>query len=230
MYRKDSYWEAIRGFSIMSLFAFPLLACGLMVTLQALGEWAFQAWLDRYGERTEATIVRLREDDLDGITYYLEYEYWVDRKRYKLQAREEVSPYMYKHAEVGETVPIRYSPWFSHWSRIEGNTYQRNYLSVIACWGNVFGLTLGLLLLVARRAPTTDRGKRRVATLFNGGCVMTAITLLGWLVELAVVKAVGVRQGVAGLGIGLIAGLVAAVLTWQPWHKLAENDPDWEYL
>ncbi|MGC9347505.1 MAG: hypothetical protein ACP5JG_05125 [Anaerolineae bacterium] len=164
--------------------------------------------------------MRCREDDIvDQIIYVVFYDYEVPGETYRRQAREEVSPDWFRGCEVGTTVSIRYLALFPGVVSIEGNTYRRNLLSITTCLGWPLLLTLGTLLWVVRRPPRTPRARRAAAVLLNGGCATTVVTLVGWLVELAIVEAVGARQGIAGLGIGLMAGFLVASLTWRPWDR-----------
>jgi hypothetical protein len=55
-------------------------------------------------------------------------------------------------------------------------------------------------------------------------CSSTIVTLIGWLVELAVVGTTDERQGIVGLGVGLLTGMLVALLTWLPGRRVDDND------
>jgi hypothetical protein len=44
-------------------------------------------------------------------------------------------------------------------------TYQRNYLTIVTCWIHVLTVTLGILLLVARKLPTTRQIRENLCPL-----------------------------------------------------------------
>ena len=67
-------------------------------------------------------------------------------------------------------------------------------------------------------------GERWVAMLLNGGYTTTVVTLIGWLVELAVVGITGERQGIVGLVMGLLAGTLVALFTLLLGRRTGDND------
>jgi hypothetical protein len=223
MNRKQWYWKMLKGLSLPSkLLILPVLACSLMVAFQTLGEWLIWTNLHLFGKTTEATVVgqdKYYGEDL--IAYYLDYRYQVNGTRY-VRSSEEVSLLLYTHRGPGDTVTIQYLPLFPPLfpavSRIEGNTLKRNYLSAGSCWLDVLVFQLALLVFVSARPPTTALAKRRMSTVFTGGCAMLVVTTVAWLAELAVLASLGVYRDVAGLGVGILAGLIAALLAWRPWQ------------
>lgn len=223
MDRREWHWDVIKALSLPSkLFILPVLACSLMVAFQTFGEWLVWTNLRLFGKTTEATIVgRDKYYDEDLVSYYLDYRYQVSGTRY-VRSSEKVSLLLYTHRGPGDTVTIQYLPLFPPLfpavSRIEGNTLKRNYLSAGSCWLDVLVFQLTLLVVVSARPPTTALASRRIFTVFTGGCAMLVVTTVAWIAELAVLASLGVYRGVAGLGVGLLAGLIAALLAWQPWQ------------
>lgn len=224
MYRNDAYWNKVRGWGLLGLLALPFLVCGLGLLFQTAAEWGVWLALQTWGAQTEATITRCRKDMDDDITYLVLYDYAAAGDTYVREGREEVSAAWHATCQEAATMTVHYLSWSPSVVRIAGNTYRRNSLTVLGCWIHVLTLTLGILLLVARKAPDTLWTRRWTATLFNGGCATTVVTLIGWLVELAVVGAADERQGIVGLEIGLLAGALVALLTWLPGRR--ENDTD----
>ena len=199
---------------LLSIMAAP----GLWYTYLALSEWPIHL----FGETTEATIIGQHKSYAeDLVSYYLEYQYQVNGSHH-IRSSEEVSISLYTHRGPGDTIIIRYLPLFPPLlptiSRIEGNTFQRNYLSAWSCWLNVFVFQLVLLIFASTRPPTTTLARKRISIAFTGGCAMLVVTIGAWLAELAVLASLGVYRGVAGLGVGLLAGLIAALFAWRPWQ------------
>ncbi|MBN2389778.1 MAG: DUF3592 domain-containing protein [Anaerolineae bacterium] len=224
MYRNDAYWNKVRGWGLLGLLALPFLLCGLGLLFQTVTEWGVWLALQTWGAQTEATITRCRKDVDDDTTYLVMYDYAAAGDTYVRDGREEVSAAWYATCHEATTITVRYLSWSPSVVRIEGNTYRRNSLTVIGCWIHILTLTLGVLLLVARKAPDTLPARRWAATLFNGGGAATVVTLIGWLIELAVVGATNERQGIVALTIGLLIGALVALLTWLPGRR--ENADD----
>ncbi|MBN1998978.1 DUF3592 domain-containing protein [candidate division KSB1 bacterium] len=214
MYRNDAYWKKIRGVSVFGLFAIPFWVIGLGLVVQSAGEWGVWLALQIRGVQTDATIIQCKKEVDDETTYLVVYDYQAKGDTYRRQNREEVSPAWFPECETGAKITVRYLPHNRSVVRIEGNTFQRNYLTVVGCWICILAVTFGILLFVARTMPVTMCVRRRLATIFNGGCVGSVVTLIGWIIEFIAVDALGNNWGFWGLCIGLLAGVIAALLTW----------------
>lgn len=226
MYRNDAYWHKVRDWGLLGLLALPFLVCGLGLLFQTVMEWGVWLALQTWGISTEATITYCRKDVDDDITYLVMYDYSAPSDTYIRQGREGVSAAWYATCQEAATMTVHYLSWSPSVVRIEGNTYRRNSLTVLGCWIHVLALTLGILLLVARKVPDTLPARRWTAAFFNGGCATTVVTLIGWLVELAVVGAADERQGIVGLGVGLLTGTLVALLTWLPGRRVDDDTSD----
>jgi hypothetical protein len=217
----ERVWGCLRGLAPLSISAVGFLLIALGLACQVSLEWSLWSALYVFGKTVEGTVVQVKEEiDDEGVTYTARYEYWINGTRYVESG--EISPEQYRQRHAGDTVTVRYIRFSPSTSRIEGNTYVANYLSLGLFWSTVLGFTIALPGVAAWRPPETALGRRRLWAAFVGGSTTSLALLPLWLVGSRMFKSLGMFAEIAEIGLGLLAGVVAASLAWALWRSQPE--------
>ena len=214
---KDRFWLLLGLIILLG----GLASFSLAITGQAIYEWVIWGFLQVTGEVTEATVVKKTIVEGEGVEYYVEYEFRIEQtgeETRRQKKKEHVSKDTYTQVDKGSSLPVRFNQRIPSIARIENQDYDRNFKSTASCWWNVcLSLFLVLIVILIRPIQSTLT-KRRLTSGIAGALVMLAVTMIGWIIEFILVSMelviLPITGGVISLGLGMLAGLVAAGIIW----------------